>query len=67
MENVSVGVLVSIQIQVSCKDCKCIHEVEAKKEEGTEYLLNNDKCPKCAQKSRLVAKQGIFCSKQHYE
>jgi len=59
-ENVSVGSLISIQIQVSCKDCKCIHETEAHKEPDSEYLVNNDKCPRCGQKSRLVAKQGIF-------
>jgi len=60
MENVSVGVLMSIQMQVTCKSCKCIHELEAKKEGETEYLLNNEKCPKCEQKSKLVAKQGFI-------
>jgi len=59
LENVSVGHLISIQVQVSCKDCKCIHEAEAQKEADSEYLINNDKCPRCGSKSRLVAKQGI--------
>ncbi len=60
LENVSVGNLISIQVQVSCKDCKCIHEAEAQKETDSEYLINNDKCPRCGSKSRLVAKQEIF-------
>lgn len=60
LENVSTGTLISIQVQVSCQSCKCIHETEAIKEPDSEYLINNDKCPKCGQKSRLVAKQGTW-------
>jgi len=59
-ENVSVGSLITMQVQVSCKDCKCIHEADAHKEPDSEYLVHNDKCPRCGQKSRLVAKQEIF-------
>lgn len=57
-ENVSVGALISIQVQVSCKGCNGIHEAEAIKEADSEYLVNNDKCQKCDHKNRLVAKQG---------
>jgi hypothetical protein len=46
-----------LQAQVSCKNCGCIHEAEANIATG-DYLINQDKCPKCNSNSRLVVKPG---------
>ncbi len=65
MKNAALAKLASLQMQVSCKACGCIHEAELVKKTLNDFIENNERCPKCNAKNQVVAKpRNILYSSQ---
>jgi len=56
LKNVSLALLASAQVQVACKSCGTIHQVEVGKCSNVDYLTNTERCPKCNCECALLCK-----------